>query len=241
MRKTIILLILLLIGLSSHAVDDSIVDSKWSRLFVPFNITQMSLPSDFPKLLKGELIYFKINNRNKKDKINCFYNKWSPNIEYATGHEIINALFYVDSITCNPVIWDRRSYRPSWYYWKIYLTNHSNGKNIIWNFHYKNEINLTIFSETLGEKMISPHSRIFIRKGFSDTNKADDYEPYEVESVLYSCDLIANRVCGGRLKITLISTNGDQFEYIYPSSESLEMPKAISEGAYLQLKEQDKQ
>lgn len=166
-------------------------------------------------------------------------NKSHFNPQYTPASEIENIYFIVDSVSAVKV--DGSSYTPK-YYCDVYLVNTLSSERLIWRYGTdKFSSDLTLFSETVAEKMIAPNAKVYKKKGSSySTDKASDFTQYIVESATYECRLYS--IGGnGKLNLDLLDQDGQRTSFTYSNNMSFNSPKVINETDYLSLVESDRE
>ncbi len=180
---------------------------------------------------------------NKHYKLMPYYHgvdsKSYLNPQYTPATEIENIYFIVDSVSAAKV--DRSSYTTK-YYCDVYLVNTLSNEKLIWRYGSdKSTSDLTLYSETVAEKMIAPNTKVYKKNGsYYSIDKASDFTQYTVEGATYECRLYS--IGGnGKLNLKLMSQDGERTDFTYSNNMSYNSPKVINEMEYLSLLESDRE
>ncbi len=155
--------------------------------------------------------------------------------QYTPAKEIENIHFIVDSVSSAQV--DRSSYTTN-YFCDVYLINTITNERLIWKYKMDNSISdLTLFSESVAEKMIAPGSKIYMKTSSSYySDKPSEFTQFTVENATYECRLYS---IGGNgiLNLSLLTQDGQKTDLTYSKNMSYNSPKIINEKEYLTLVE----
>ena len=250
---------------------EKLVDPKWEHLLDRNASYSTQGYSNMLQALKGEIISFKIGTSYGiyGNKLQCFYNltpdtvwikkpKKNPQINkdyylmpyyhgvgeyddkayydkdkrYTPDDVIRNASFRVDSVSNL-----NRDVR------YVFLTNVQNNEHLIWHFSNSNSSNMTLMSQSIGEKMIEPMTTIYVNKnGSTYSPKADEFEPCQVKTAIYECEFSSYSFTP-KLEIQLLRKDNTTTLFDYDKSSydrSYYAPKYMSQGDYDNLLDEEK-
>lgn len=160
--------------------------------------------------------------------------------QFTPSSEVENVKFRVDSISSANMEGSTYSRRA---YCNLYLTNTMTNEKLIWHYPPENSgFELILYSETVAQKMLPTGSKIYLKNNSSYSETANDFDPYIVDNVIYSCKF-SSFGGSGSLEI-LLETEEDEdhmtMTYMYPKKRNYNDPKAISEHDYLALVEAER-
>ena len=160
--------------------------------------------------------------------------------QFTPSSEVENVKFRVDSISSAKTEGSTYSTRA---YCNLFLTNTITNEKLIWHYPPENSgYELILYSETVAQKMLPTGSKIYLKNNSSYSETANDFDPYIVDNVIYSCKF-SSFGGSGSLEI-LLATEEDEdhltMTYTYPKKRNHKDPKAISEQDYLALVENEK-
>ena len=267
--KNIILMISLLISLNSFAYEN-IVDSKWDNLLSYNNGIIFSSISSKLKLLQGEIITIKLKEHSYLNKrLQCFMNlipdtvwinkpKKNPKINkdytimpyyhgegyydekayydndkrYTPENYVNNVTFFVDSVCVT-------SYEPCY----IYLTNVTNNERLIWAFKKDTGYDITVMSQSLGEKIMPPQTVLYKSNSSSYSDpKLKDVKPCRVTKSMWEATFDSYSF-SPKLSIYISSESGETEIYKYDKSDysrTYITPKYLAIVDYENLVEEEK-
>lgn len=247
MRQFIFTLLCLILSIpTTICAKYKLIDSKWDYYFKP---TDRSEVTTLPKLLLGEDIYFRRNNtyssdnldqfldltpdtiwikRKKKPKLNKDYRLmpyyhgietegYAGLIQCTPYSEIENAVFRVDSVSS--IMTDNSSYS-SIKFCLVFLHDIETSERLIWIHKNDKNADLTVYSKTLGEKIVKDNPSFYYSEysSYYSTAKTKDYTHTHIINPIYSVDLRGSYTYSTpKLNITL-SHNNKSITYPYSSS-----------------------
>ena len=250
---------------------EKLIDAKWEHMLERKATYSTQGYSNMLLSLKGEIISFKIGTSYGiyGNKLQCFYNlspdtvwikkpKKNPQLNkdyylmpyyhgvgeydekayydkdkrYTPDDVIRNASFRVDSVSNL-----NRDVR------YVFLTNVQNNEHLIWHFSNSNSANMTLMSQSIGEKMIEPMTTIYVNKsGSSYSPKADEFEPCQVKTATYECEF-SRYSFSPKLEIQLLRKDNTTTLFDYDKSSydrSYSAPKYMSHSDYDNLLDAEK-
>ena len=156
---------------------------------------------------------------------------------YTPITEILETPFRIDSVS------DELKEEDSHFtYCEIYLTNLISNENLIYVSSNNIQDEITIFSETLGEKIMPLNTKLYENTGSYYSPKPKDFIQYSVEKVTYECKVTRTKYTP-KLVLELRDKKDEltSYDYTYKDHQySFASKNLISKADYEELVDKDK-
>lgn len=262
MRKIIYILFGLFISIPTIIrAEHKIIDSKWDPYFKSISTSDVTALPNI--LIGEEIYFQKNSNSSSADELDQFLNitpdtiwikrKKKPKLDkdyrlmpyyhgieeekyygikkYTPYYEIENAVFRVDSVSSVMTSNSNSYYRSKYCY--VYLFNTKSSERLIWVHTESNNNPLTVYSKTLGTKMVKDEPSFYYGKYslYYSKMKSSEYTKTSIISGIYYVSLTNGYTYYPHIDITLSNNK----TITHPSTYSNTDYNIISESEYQAL------